>query len=100
MLSPKAALDPVLARSGETAPFQTKSDGLLTLPDWSSEPDVGSSSYQRSSVPPPPKTAWAVQTASVLPCPGSTAATEASKRPSRVSSRFELPCSGAFEGIE
>ena len=100
MLSPNAAVAPVFARSGEAAPFQTKSDGLVTLPDCSSEPAAGSSSYHRSSVPAPPKTACAVQSASRLPCPGSTAATAASKRPSSVSSRLALPCSGAFEGIE
>jgi len=66
MLSPNDALVPLLARSGEIAPFQMKSELLVAAPDWKREPAVGSISYQRSSVPAPPKTAWAVQRA-VLP---------------------------------
>jgi hypothetical protein len=87
MPAPNAALAPVLARSGETAPFQIESDGLETAPDWSSDPPAASISYQRSSTPPPPKTACAVQRPSAFPWPGSTAATAASKRPSSVSRR-------------
>src|SRR6266571_8868571 len=85
MLSPNAPAAPLFARSGETAPFQTNSEPLLTAPDWRREPAFGSISYQRSSVPAPPYTACAVQIATALPCPGSTAATAASKRPSSVS---------------
>jgi len=87
MLLPNDALLPLFARSGETAPFQTKSEGSEALPDASGAVALGSSSYQRSSTPAPPKTAWAVQSPSLLPFAGSTAATAASKRPSRVSRR-------------
>ena len=38
MLSPNDALVPVLARSGEIAPFQTKSELLVAAPDWKREP--------------------------------------------------------------
>jgi hypothetical protein len=99
MLSPNDALVPVLARSGEMAPFQTKSELLVADPDCKRVPAAGAISYQRSSVPAPPKTAWAVQRAIWPPWPGSVAATAASKRPSSVSSRYGLPCSGAFAGI-
>jgi hypothetical protein len=54
MLSPCDPPEPVLARSGETAPFQAKSEGVPTVPDCSSEAALGSSSYQRSSAPGPP----------------------------------------------
>src|SRR5438034_4930819 len=87
MLSPNDALVPLFARSGEIAPFQMKSELLVAAPDWKREPAVGSISYQRSSVPAPPNTAWAVQRAIWPPWPGSAAATAASKRPSSVSSR-------------
>src|SRR5947209_17638620 len=70
MLSPNAPAAPLFARSGEIAPFQTKSDGLLTAPDWKSAPAFGSISYQRSSAPAPPKTECAVQSAVLLPCAG------------------------------
>src|ERR671925_1075131 len=96
MLPPKELVVPL--RSGETAPFQTKSDGSFTTPDWKSEP-LGLISYQRSSVPAPPATAWAVQIATAFAF-GSTAATAASKRPSSVSRRYELPFCGALGGIE
>jgi len=56
MLSPCDPAEPVLARSGETAPFQTKSDGSPTVPDCSTDAAFGSSSYQRSSAPGPPNT--------------------------------------------
>src|SRR5512132_2731809 len=87
MLSPHDPLVPVLARSGEIAPFQTKSEVLVADPDCKREPAAGLISYQRSSVPAPPKTAWAVQRPIWPPWPGSVAATAASKRPSSVSSR-------------
>src|SRR5438128_1972879 len=96
MLSPKEPVVPLLARSGEIAPFQMKSELLVAAPDWNSVPALGSSSYQRSSVPAPPNTACAVQRPILPPCPGSAAATAASKRPSSVSRRYGLPCSGAF----
>src|SRR5436190_775861 len=98
MQSPNAPLEPLLARSGEIAPFQITSDGSVTTLDWIGVEVLGLSSYQRSSAPPPPKTACAVQIA--IPCPGSVAATAASKRPSSVSSKYELPFSGASAGIE
>src|SRR5690348_9732505 len=100
MLSPCDPAEPVLARSGETAPFQTKSDGSPAVPDCSTEAAFGSISYQRSSAPGPPKTEWAVQIATAPPWPGSTAATAASNRPSRVSSRYELPFCAALDGSE
>src|SRR5207249_9573025 len=99
MLLPKVLELPLFARSGEIAPFQTNSELLVAEPDWKRAPAAGSSSYQRSSEPAPPKTACAVQTASLFPCAGSTAATAASKRPSRVSSTYELPFCGASAGI-
>src|SRR5712692_8122595 len=100
MLSPNCAVVPLFARSGETAPFHTNSEPLVTAPDCRRAPAVGSISYQRSSEPAPPNTAWAVQRATALPCEGSTPATAASKRPSSVSSRYELPFCGALAGIE
>jgi hypothetical protein len=100
MLSPKAALPPLFARSGETAPFQTNRPAPPAVPDCSNEAAFGSISYQRSSAPPPPKTECAVQIATLPAWPGSTAATAASKRPSSVSSRYVLPTCGALDGIE
>src|SRR6266571_4176043 len=67
MLFPNAPTAPLFARSGETAPFQTNRDALLTAFDCSSEPELGSISYQRSSAPGPPKTACAVQMATLFP---------------------------------
>lgn len=65
MLSPKAALPPVLARSGDTAPFHANRDALPAVPDCSNAAALGSISYQRSSAPGPPKTECAVQIATL-----------------------------------
>jgi len=87
MLLPCDPVVPLSARSGEIAPFHANSVVPPALPDWSTVPVAGSTSYQRSSAPGPPYTACAVQIATALPWSGSAAATAASKRPSRVSSR-------------
>ena len=50
MLSPNAPVAPLFARSGEIAPFQTKSDGLVTAPDWKSAPAFGSISNDFPSI--------------------------------------------------
>jgi len=57
MLSPNDPVVPLLARSGEIAPFQMKSELFVAAPDCKREPAPGSISYQRSSVPAPPNTA-------------------------------------------
>src|SRR5262249_17803194 len=100
MLSPCDPLEPVLARSGDTAPFQTKPDASLTVPDCSTEAAFGSSSYQRSSAPAPPNTECAVQIATPPPCPGASAATAAPKRPPSGSGRYVLPLCPALDGSE
>jgi len=87
MADPCARPPPVTVRSGEIAPFHTNRPGSVTTPCCTMPgppAPPGRISNHRSSDPPPPNTAIAVQT-TWAPTWGSIAETACSSRPSSVS---------------
>src|SRR6266511_6362002 len=95
MLLPKAVVDPLTTRSGETAPLKTYREGLEAAPDWKRLVPEGLISYQRTSLPAPPLAVCCVQIATP-PRAGSSAETACVSRASSVSSTLEVPSCGAF----
>src|SRR5205814_5131815 len=96
---PPPFVPPLTWRFGVIAPLNSNRDGLVTLPLWNSECVAGLISYQRTSAPAPPLTVCCVQSANLLPCPGSIAAWAWVLRVSELSILNDVPFCGTDGGI-
>src|ERR1700682_2613936 len=76
---------------GAIAPLNTKLVGSEIVPVCLAVTVLGMSSYQRTTLPAPPATVWAVHTASTPPALGSAAATACMRRLSLESIWSVLP---------
>src|SRR5712691_4074794 len=100
MASPWALPVKLTVRSFEIPPLNAYSDESVAAPDCRTvgvRSGSGLISYQRTSEPAPPATAWHTQTA-VFPKVGSGPDTEWVRRPSRVSTWLLVFFCGAFGG--